>query len=107
MGDWGADNLQVVVVLNCEGGGGGVGIQVDFKKVPLVSVNWHNFDQILVHMFVFIYQHCCLIVTFMYFWYIVLFPSTSPSLPISSLAPLFRVKRCVAEMYYEAKHGGE
>ena len=41
------------------------GIQVDLKKIPLVSVNWHNFDQMLVHMFVFIYQHCCLIVIFM------------------------------------------
>ena len=72
MGDWGVDNLQVVVVLNC-----GVGIQVDLKKIPLVSVNWHNFDQMLVCTFVFIYQHCCLIVIFMYFWYIGLFPSLS------------------------------
>ena len=72
------------------GGGGGGGIQVDLKNIPLVSVNWHNFDQMLVHMFVFIYQHCCLIVIFMYFWYIDLFPS--PPLPLSSLAPLFRVK---------------
>ena len=63
MGDWGVDNLQVVVVLNC------LGIQVDLKKIPFVSVNWHNFDQMLMHMFVFIYQHCCLIVIFMYFWY--------------------------------------
>ena len=51
------------MVLNC------LGIQVDLKKIPFVSVNWHNFDQMLMHMFVFIYQHCCLIVIFMYFWY--------------------------------------
>ena len=65
------------------------GIQVDLKKIPFVSVNWHNFDQMLVHMFVFIYQHCCLIVIFMYFGIRPL-PFPSP------LAPLFRVKRCGA-----------
>ena len=72
MGDWGVDNLQVVVVLNLYvcvcvwggGGGGGGGIQVDLKKIPPVSekiiilvsnfnqlfslsqYKWHNFDQI-------------------------------------------------------------
>ena len=48
MGDWGVDNLQVVVVLNWGGGGG---IQVDLKKIHFVSVNWHTFDQmLLMHM---------------------------------------------------------
>ena len=51
MGDWGVDNLQVVVVLNWGRGGGGGGIQVDLKKIHFVSVNWHNFDQmLLMHM---------------------------------------------------------
>ena len=68
----------------------------------------HNFDQILVHMFVFIYQDCCLIVIFMYFWSIGLFPS--PLLPLSSLTPLFGVKSHgarVVEMHYEAKRREE
>ena len=51
--------------------------------------------------FVFIYQHCCLIVIFMYFWYIILFPSAP--LPLSSLTPLFMVNSLGArEMHYEA-----
>ena len=64
MGDWGVDNLQEVVVLNWGGGGGG--IQVDLKKIHFVSVNWHNFDQMLMHM---LYSYINIVVIFMYFWY--------------------------------------
>ena len=53
-------------------------LQIFNRFFSLSSINISElgqFDQMLVHMFVFIYQYCCLIVVFMYFCYIGLFPS--------------------------------
>ena len=76
MGDWGVDNLQVVVVLNCVWGGGGGGVQVDLKKIPLVSVNWHNF----------VSAHICIHISTLLFncyFYVFLVLGLSPSTLLS------------------------